>query len=88
MGRQSDRDTAPVQASGKVIAGSVPWAVHELAMVEYHRRHGFGQSTEMMAQRAGLSWAELIACLRSEYTSEGVDRAVNDLAAAVAGPHA
>lgn len=62
-------------------AGTIPWAVHLVAMREYNRHHS--QTPERLAGRGGFDWVELIACLRGDYSAEGCRQAHDDLRAAL-----
>jgi len=55
----------------------IPWAVHALAAEEYNKH--YDQSAERLAERGGFDWAEVIACLRGDYTHEGCTQARKDL---------
>lgn len=70
--------TAPVQSHKDMPAGQIPWALHELAWEEYARQ-GHMQSAQRIADRGGFSWAEIVACLRGEYTFVGIQIAQVDL---------
>jgi hypothetical protein len=59
--------------------GWVPWAVAEAAYEVYARRYGKDQSLEVLAQRGGFSWSELVGLIR------GDDEAIETLPFSEAG---
>lgn len=60
---------APVQGNYtlRLPGGSIPWPIYLLAMEEYNKNHS--QTPQRLAERGGFDWAELIACLRGNYSA-------------------
>lgn len=70
---------APIQGEQElgIPPSEIPYIIYRLAYKEYARHHS--QTWQRLAERGGLGWVELVACLRGEYTSEGIEKARKDL---------
>ncbi len=69
----------PVQGSGTRPRGYIPESVARLAYRDYGRR--YGQSFEMLHQRGGFEWGEIVAGLRGDQSPDGCKQAGLDLLA-------
>lgn len=58
----------PVQAEPKLKKGpgTVDWSEHKMAHTAYAAKYGAHQSAEMIAQRGGFSYGELVMFLEHE----------------------
>lgn len=65
-----DDRRAPVQGSHPTyMAGSIEWWEHVEAWEDYAKRYGHEQSAEVIAERMGFSYGELVDHLGHEPTT-------------------